>query len=295
MNSLPQPLTVGLTTFLSQELKSTVTIQNFTAIGGGCINNGGKITTSHGIFFVKWNSAKKFPGMFRVESNGLKLLSSAGAIRVPRVLGPGEHEGHQFIVMELIQAKNRSLNYWDLLGQELATLHKASSPYFGLDENNYMGSLPQFNEQKISWIEFFSTQRLDVQLKLAINSHAAPISLIEKFHALYEKLPTLLTEEKPSLVHGDLWSGNLITDENGNPCLIDPAVYYGNREVDLAMTHLFGGFDDEFYQSYQNAFPLPPGLQERIDIYNLYPLLVHVNLFGQSYLHQVLSILKTFD
>jgi fructosamine-3-kinase len=132
-------------------------------------------------------------------------------------------------------------------------------------------------------------------LKIGIDSHAISLAISKKFESLFKNLPSILIEEKPSLLHGDLWNGNLIPDNNGSPCLIDPAVYYGNREIDLAMTQLFGGFTETFYKSYQNAFPLERGFQHRLEIYNLYPLLVHVNLFGQGYLSQVLSIINKLD
>ena len=180
------------------------------------------------------------------------------------------------------------------MGARLAALHRCSKDFFGLDHNNYIGSLRQFNHQQTSWVNFFIEQRLNVQLKLAIDSGMMDSKWLNEFESLYAKLPAMLPEEKPSLLHGDLWGGNLITDEKGEPCLIDPAVYFGSREADLAMTKLFGGFDDEFYTSYQHTFPLQPGYDKRFDIYNLYPLLVHVNLFGGSYKSAVANILKAF-
>lgn len=285
---------VDVVSSISDFFHQDISIKNFSQVGGGCINNGGLIQTSRGDFFLKWNDAKKYPAMFQAEAKGLKLLGNANTIRIPVVTTVGEKGEYQFILMEHIKSQPRSENYWEVLGKELAALHQSSNSSFGLDHDNYMGSLPQLNAQKNSWIDFFIIQRLEVQLKIATDFHAVENSLTKKFHALYKKLPSILHEEKPSLVHGDLWSGNLITDEKGNPCLIDPAVYYGHREIDLAMTQLFGGFNDAFYQSYQNAYPTLPGLQERLDIYNLYPLLVHVNLFGQSYLSQVNTILRTF-
>ncbi|HZI24010.1 MAG TPA: fructosamine kinase family protein, partial [Chryseolinea sp.] len=154
--------------------------------------------------------------------------------------------------------------------------------------------LPQFNNQNTSWVNFFIEQRLQVQVNLAIENGVAKADWEKKFAALYNKLPGLIPVEAPSLLHGDLWSGNLITDEKGEPCLIDPAVYYGNREADMAMTKLFGGFSGRFYAAYQEAFPLSPGHEQRVDLYNLYPLMVHVNLFGGSYVHSVESILGAF-
>jgi fructosamine-3-kinase len=268
--------------------------KGFSFASGGCINQGGKLKTTLGDFFLKWNDIKKFPGMFEAESKGLKLLREKNTIRIPEVIGFGESEGHQFLLLEFIEEKFRQKKYWQHLGNKLASLHRRSSDLFGLDHDNYIGSLKQFNRQHASWLTFFVEQRLNVQLKLAIDSGIMDSEWSKQFESLYTKLTAILPEEKPSLLHGDLWSGNLITDENGEPCLIDPAVYFGNREADLAMTKLFDGFEDEFYISYHETFPLQPGYDKRLDIYNLYPLLVHVNLFGGSYKSAVAAILKAF-
>lgn len=291
---IPDQIKVGASLFLQRTLNQDLTLEKFFPCGGGCINNGGKLVTSIGSFFIKWNDAKRYPGMFDAEAKGLALLAESNSIRIPKVVGSAEHDSFQFIILEFIESRARSNEHWEILGRSLARLHKNSSSLFGLDHDNYIGSLPQVNHQKNSWLEFFITHRLNAQLKIGTDSGAIGISTVKKFEDLYKKLPDILTEEKPSLLHGDLWSGNLIPDENGNPCLIDPATYYGNREVDLAMTQLFGGFSDVFYPSYQNEFPLVPGFRERFDICNLYPLLVHVNLFGEGYMAQVNSILKSY-
>ena len=275
-------------------LPDSSSIWEFEFSGGGCINNGGKLTTAIGSFFLKWNDEKKFPGMFEAESKGLHLLHQQNAIRIPKVVGHGKNGLHQFLLLEFIEQKSRSKNYWELLGQRLAALHRCSSEFFGLDHDNFIGSLHQYNHPNSNWISFFVEQRLDVQVKLAMDGGAVDAAWGKRFEALYARLPSLIAVEKPSLIHGDLWSGNLITDEKGEPCLIDPAVYYGNREADLAMTRLFGGFSGEFYSAYEEVYPLPPGVESRIDLYNLYPLLVHVNLFGGSYVQTVESILRTF-
>jgi fructosamine-3-kinase len=184
--------------------------------------------------------------------------------------------------------------YWIELGRGLANIHKNRSPTFGLNHDNYIGSLKQSNSPTNSWIHFFIHSRINSQLKLAIDKGQLNSSHQQKFEILFKELPNLLPNEKPALLHGDLWSGNVIVDHHGNAVLIDPAVYYGHREMDLAFTRLFGGFNSEFYHSYFETFPLEPGFDNRVDIYNLYPLLVHVNLFGGSYANQVVSILNRF-
>ena len=269
-------------------------VQEFSFSGGGCINNGGKLRTKQGTFFLKWNGEKNFTGMFAAENKGLQLLSRQGVIRIPKVIGDGQKGSYQFLLLEFIDQRSKSKNYWELLGNRLAALHRVTTGFFGLDHDNYIGSLQQLNHQSSNWIDFFIGQRLLVQVRLAIDNGLAPSDWIRKFEALFAKLPGLIPTERPSLLHGDLWSGNLITDESGEPCLIDPAVYYGNREADLAMTRLFGGFSTTFYSTYEDVFPLPAGHAERVDLYNLYPLMVHVNLFGGSYVHSVERILRSF-
>jgi len=199
---------------------------------------------------------------------------------------------YQFLLLEFIEQRRRAPGYWEVLGHQLAQLHKCSAPSHGLDHNNYIGSLAQSNKTHRSWLTFFIEERLSPLLKLAIDDHHAPGVWMRKFETLYARLPSLLPDGRPSLLHGDLWSGNVITGHDGLPCLIDPAVYYGHREADLAMTHLFGGFEDGFYSSYESLYPLPTGFSERIDLYNLYPLLVHFNLFGASYAERITNILK---
>jgi protein-ribulosamine 3-kinase len=274
---------------------SGLSILDFSFTSGGCINHGGKLKTSTGTFFLKWNDALKFPGMFAAEAKGLALLDDAKVIRVPKVIAQGHTGSKQYILLEYIDAVRQHAEYWSNLGRSLAALHKVSSRAFGLHHDNYIGSLHQNNEWHPRWLNFFIEQRLNAQLKLAIHSKLADASLAKQFENLYKKLPEIIPNEKPALLHGDLWNGNLITDENGQPCLIDPAVYYGHREAELAFTQLFGGFDREFYHAYEESFPLQPGFSQRAELYNLYPLLVHANLFGASYIAQVKTVLRRYE
>jgi len=288
VNQIPNEVQEGVVNLLRQTSGSAAVIKDFSSASGGCINSGGKLSTSVGVFFLKWNSSQRFPKMFQAEAHGLNLLASAKAIRTPQVVGFSTVGSSQFILLEFIDGRP-STNYWQQLGTHLASLHRVTSEVAGLDQPNYIGSLPQTNTPRKSWIDFFITQRLEAQLRLLSSTDK---SLLHQFETLFKKLPELLVEEPHSLLHGDLWSGNLITTSPGAPCLIDPAVYFGNREAEISFTLLFGGFDDEFYTSYHEAFPLQRGFRERVPIYNLYPLLVHANLFGGGYLSQVKSILK---
>lgn len=266
----------------------------FSFASGGCINHGGKLTTSGGVYFLKWNDLETFPAMFGAEAKGLRLLRDAGALVVPEVIYVGYAGAHQFLMLEYVESVHRGRDYWEQFGRGLARLHKKSAASFGLDHNNYIGSLPQRNTSAASWVEFFIEHRLSAQLHMAIIQNRIDNVVVRKFDSLFRMLPEILPEEHPSLLHGDLWGGNIMTTSAGDPCLIDPAVYYGHREVDLAMTQLFGGFDPSFLSYYEEEYPLQPGWEGRLDVYNLYPLLVHVNLFGGGYSGQILSILKRF-
>lgn len=261
-------------------------IEEVQFLSGGCINNAVKLKTAEGSFFIKWNEAIE-EDMFAAEANGLRLLRADGNLCIPEVLGLGKVENKHYLLLEFIDSRYPAPDYWEELGRSLARQHHHSAEEYGLDENNYIGRLPQNNEQTTHWIDFFRDQRLNVQLGLAIYKGLVSDALVKRFKSLYPKLPELLPEEPPALLHGDLWSGNVMVGAAGQPCLIDPAVYFGHREAELAFTELFGGFDDRFYQAYEEEKPLEPGYNERKDIYNLYPLMVHVNLFGTSYLSGV--------
>ena len=269
-------------------------VMRFAFAGGGCINHVGVCETRNGSFFLKWNNLDRFPGMFEAEAKGLKMLKKSGPLYVPEVICRGEAEEFQFLVLENVREGRRAKDYWRNFGAGLARLHQTTAHNFGLDHDNYIGSLRQRNTQASSWTDFFRQHRLQVQLKLARDAGKVDTTLAKKFDSLFGRLNVLLSEETPSLVHGDLWGGNILITSKGQPCLIDPAIYFGSREMDLAMTQLFGGLDKSFFSDYENVFPLEPGYRERFDLYNLYPLLVHVNLFGGGYVRQVQSVLQTF-
>lgn len=270
-------------------------LKSFKAVGGGCINHGGKLSTQRGHnYFLKWNDLKKFPGMFSAEMRGLELLKHVNALKVPKVIAQHVTTQHQFLLLEFIESEARSIDYWKVLGERLSLQHRHTQDTHGLDHDNFIGSLPQRNHQHTSWCKFMIEERLQPQLEMAVESQHIDRQVVQRFERLFDRLRDFIPEEKPSLLHGDLWSGNVIVDNHGLPCAIDPAVYYGNREMEIAFTTLFGGFPTEFYDSYNAHFPLEPGFEERRDLYNLYPLLVHVNLFGHAYVSQVISILKRY-
>jgi len=263
-------------------------------LSGGDINQAAMFETTTGLWFAKWNRTDTYPGMFEAEARGLELLGNTNEIDVPAVIGTGEDQNCSMLVLEFIKPKRETDDFWEGFGQRLANLHKHTSSEFGLDHNNYIGSLDQINGQKTNWIDFFISHRLEIQIKLAVDNSRIDSATIRLFEQMYAHLADFFPVEKPSLIHGDLWSGNFMTNSKGEACIIDPAVYYGHRLMDLGMSKLFGGFAPKFYEAYHHEFPLENNWQQAVDIANLYPLMVHVNLFGGGYLGSVKSILKRF-
>lgn len=263
-------------------------------IGGGDINEARFLETSQGPFFLKMNAQPGAIRMFEKEAQGLRLLGDTGAIRVPRALGAGEAEGYAFLILEYIKEDARNQQFWENFGRALAELHRHTSQQFGLDHSNYIGSLPQSNHQHDSWAEFYILERLEPQASRAITDRGLWPGAVSDFDKLYKRIAETCPAEPPALIHGDLWSGNFISASNATPVLIDPAVSFSHREMDLAMSRLFGGFSPYFYEAYEAAFPCRPGLDERIDIYQLYYLLVHVNLFGGGYVKPAQNIVERY-
>ena len=279
---------------LSAKLNKNISILRDDYVGGGSINDTRVFYTNEGAFFVKFNSASRFPGMFEKEARGLTLLSDADEIKVPRVIGFGESGDSAFLILNYIKSVSKKSGFWETFGKNLAALHRHTQAEFGLDHDNYIGSLPQRNRSHKTWADFFREERLEPQISMAFNRGEIDRPVLIMFDRFFSKLEGLFPEEPPALVHGDLWSGNFMVDEKGEPVIIDPAVYYGHREMDLGMSRLFGGFDHRFYEAYHDSYPLEPGWQERLEYCNLYPLMVHVNLFGGGYAGSVKSILQQF-
>jgi len=280
---------------LSQKLGEDVRLENYAPVGGGCINSCYKLSTTSGDFFIKYNRADKFPGMFEAEARGLEILRTSGAVRIPKIILQQDFGNTSILVLEFLESGNRQQNFWRDFGANLARMHRVSNTRFGLDHHNYIGSIVQANFQHDTWNSFFSSERLNRQLITAIkNRHMEPVILFAA-DRLYSRLEQLIPAEPAALLHGDLWSGNYLTGPQGEACILDPAVYFGHREMDLAMTRLFGGFAPEFYEAYAEEFPLQPGFEERLELMQLYPLLVHVNLFGGGYVQQAEQILKKYS
>lgn len=291
---IPEEISGFVSNWLISNINPACRITGFSTLYGGSINNNFAVTTTTGNYFLKYNKSSEYPEMFRKERMGLELLASTNTVYVPEVLLDAETINYGFLVMKLQKQVNPVARYWEILGIQLAELHRNKAPGFGLDYDNYIGSLKQSNTRHPSYIEFFIKERLEPLLKTAYEKKLLNNNDASHFSSLYKKLAEILPEEEPSLIHGDLWSGNLIVSSEGFPCIIDPAIYYGHRESDLAMSKLFGGFSPLFYRSYNETYPLFPGWEERIRIHQLYPLLVHVNLFGGSYATSIREIIRVF-
>jgi fructosamine-3-kinase len=302
-------------------------------VGGGSINATYRlITKDNRQWFCKINDSSPFPDFFEKERKGLERLRREEICRIPAVVAHETSGGTQVLILEWIDQGPVTGDFWSSFGEQLARLHRVSSASYGWEVDNYIGSLPQqnthlpakdgqsppyyqhdqsqhpshqhptFQEQSqlqvrppiTMWTDFFIRCRLEPQIRLASTKGLLPAAALRQFERLYTALPAIFPEEAPSLLHGDLWSGNFLCDEHSQPVLIDPAVYFGHRSMDLAMTTLFGGFEPAFYDAYHYHFPFPPNYREQWEIANLYPLLVHLNLFGKSYLGNILHTIQRF-
>jgi protein-ribulosamine 3-kinase len=281
----------ALATAIGESLGVSLRPRPAARVHGGCINECYRWEIDGGAIFVKVAPARS-SAMFEAEAAGLEALRLADAVRVPRVLSVGTHAGTAWLALEWIQSGAASRVTDSLLGEQLARQHHSSHPTFGWSRNNTIGSTPQLNDWDGSWVAFFRDKRLKFQLSLAAqNGHGGRLQ--QRGGALLSCLDELFSSYRPipSLLHGDLWGGNRIADEQGRPVIFDPAVYYGDREADLAMTRLFGGFSAGFYSAYAGAWPLDAGAAVRVDLYNLYHVLNHLNLFGGGYLGQATQMM----
>ncbi len=268
-------------------------IRSARSVGGGCIANAQKLETISGKEYFLKSYSETGSDILRNEANGLKELAKADSIRVPEVI----FHDDDILLLEFIRTGSRRTDFSEIFGRQFADMHRFTADRFGFFENNFIGATPQINAHlSDNWAEFYWEHRLLYQFKLAEHNGYVNESFRNSFTSLESRIPKLLdgTEEPPSLLHGDLWSGNYMVDDQGNPVLIDPAVYYGHREADLGMTRLFGGFDNHFYAAYNELFPLPAGWESRIDLYKLYHVLNHLNLFGTSYYSHAVSIVKSY-
>lgn len=290
-DSLPGSVRAAAEAALGERAGRPVRITQVRRLGGGCINPSARLETDADLIaFLKWNP-RPLPGMFPAEAQGLTALRAAGGLRVPEVWGAGEPaactDAAAWLLLEYIEPGRPAPDFADRLGTGLATLHRAQAPRWGWEHDNYIGSLPQRNGWLDDWETLWRDRRLEPQLRRAREAGFFSGEDARAWSRLLDGLEELLVgaeQDGPSLLHGDLWSGNVYAGPAGEPVTVDPAVYHGHREVDLAMTELFGGFPARFYDAYREAWPVDEAYAAvRRDLYQLYPLLVHVNLFGAGY------------
>ncbi len=275
---------------ISQQTGQDFQLVNTRSIGGGCINQAYQLIGKGQEYFVKLNSASQVE-MFAVEALGLEAMYNTDSITVPKPICWGTVENNSYLVLEYYPLGRGTKEGWQEMGRQLALLHKkGTSSRFGWQTNNTIGSTPQINDWQDNWADFFAEKRIAYQLKLANrrgSSFRHNPDIIEHIR-IYLKTHNPI----PALVHGDLWSGNASFTSEGQPIIFDPACYYGDREVDLAMTELFGGYPASFYQGYQQEYPLDEGYESRKTIYNLYHIINHFNLFGGGYEYQAQNIIN---
>ena len=275
---------------IKQELNSN--IKELSQLGGGSINSVFLVELEKSKIVLKINDSLRFPGMFENEKKGLLKLNASG-VKTPQVIFERSKDNLAFLALEYIQ--NGNYENWELFGEKLAILHMNKNEFFGLDYDNYIGSLRQINKKENNWKGFYSNQRLLHLTRFAFDKELLSKADSKKMEELCFKLDTYVPFTKPSLIHGDLWSGNLIFDLQGKPVFIDPAIYYGHPEMDWAMLSLFGSYPETAMKSYCNFIPLENNYFEREKIYQLYPLLVHLILFGRSYYRDIYEILNFYS
>ncbi len=282
----PMDLWQAIAETITEATGKPFTVRDHQEVGGGCINRACRVSDGKRAYFVKLNQSARLD-MFAAEAAGLEAILRTNTLRAPRPLGYGSAGDQAFLVLEYLETGHGGRDSMVLLGRGLAAMHRHSTPHYGWERDNTIGSTPQPNPPEQDWVRFWQHHRLGHQLELAAAAGYGG-RLQERGRRLLEVVPAFFPgpPHPPSLLHGDLWSGNYAVLHTGEPVIFDPAVYYGDREADLAMTELFGGFPEAFYAAYREAWPLPPEYAVRKTLYNLYHILNHLNLFGGGYRSQ---------
>ncbi|WP_313580468.1 fructosamine kinase family protein [Chishuiella sp.] len=270
-------------------------IETIVPIKGGDINDAFRIESFNKKYFLKVNSATNFPNLFIKEARALNTIKETKTFPIPKILNLGEvGKDFQYLLLEWIEPSTPTVVNWEKLGRNLAKLHQNTNNQFGWSEDNYIGIVLQPNKFENNWNDFYAQNRILPMMKLLKNKQLITSKQIKSAENLCKQFDSIFPKEKPALIHGDFWNGNIISGEKGEFNLIDPAIYYGNREMDIAMAKLFGGFDDTFFDAYQEINPLEPGYEERLPVTQLFPLLIHAYLFEGYYVKDVQTILKKF-
>lgn len=270
-------------------------IDSIVPIKGGDINDAFRLESFDKKYFLKVNSANNFPHLFKKEARALEAIKKTKTFSVPKVVNVGEAgKDFQYLLLEWMETSTPTVVNWENLGKNLAKLHQNTSKQFGWSEDNYIAIVVQPNILTDSWSEFYAKNRIMPMIKLLQNKQLINSKQIKSAENLCKQLNSIFPEEKPALLHGDFWNGNILANKKGEFSVIDPAIYYGHREMDLAIAKLFGGFDDVFFDAYHENSPLAPNFEERLPIAQLFPLLIHAYLFEGYYVKDVQTILKKF-
>jgi fructosamine-3-kinase len=284
-----------LTECFSKFFNEPLEITHGESAPGGDISQTYIIYTNKGKYFIKVNAAMFGLDFFEKEARGLATLANAGSLKVPRPLFDGKFHQQIYVVMEYLEKGTPAADFWPDFGRSIAGIHRHTRDQYGLEYDNYIGKLRQHNENRPSWHEFYSSQRIMPLVYKAEKNKMLPSDTVCHAEQMCAKLYSLIPEEQPALLHGDLWKGNFMVYKTGKAAIFDPSVFYGHREFDLAIARLFGGYDEAFYQAYNETYPLMPGHIERLDIFQLYHLLAHLLLFGGHYREDVMNILKKYS
>ncbi|OBQ55462.1 fructosamine kinase family protein [Tamlana sp. s12] len=269
-------------------------IHHVSDLQGGDISHAYKIASDGRAYFLKTNEAAYALEMFQNEATSLGAIKHTNTIKTPEIVACGTFKNRAYLLLEFIPTKTADASDFKTLGKQLAQLHQNTQENFGFPQHNFIGKLTQSNTEHDNWLEFYTYERLLPQLNLATEKGLLKANETPSEAQILFTLKPLFENIKPSLIHGDLWSGNYLISDDDVPFLIDPAAYYGHYEVDIAMSQLFGGFDQEFYEAYLQEAERESFNQKRIEIYQLYFLLVHLNMFGYSYYTDVMHILRKY-
>ncbi|MDX1406999.1 MAG: fructosamine kinase family protein [Saprospiraceae bacterium] len=267
-------------------------IASLTPVAGGDINAAYRVSTVDGHhYFLKYHSGDQGHAMLMAEKAGLAAIRSTGRIGTPAIIAGSGCDKYGWLLLEFLPTKPPDRKDWSALGRQLANLHRVTDASFGFETDNFIGTLPQSNRRHDNWPAFYAQERLMPQIRMARSWFSG--EAWTRVEQLVARIPDLVDPGVPALIHGDLWGGNFLITAEG-PVLIDPAVCFAHREMDIAMSRLFGGFDPRFYEAYEDAWPLADGWEERLGLYQLYYLLAHLNMFGASYLGSVTRIIQTY-
>ncbi|MEP7144502.1 MAG: fructosamine kinase family protein, partial [Ferruginibacter sp.] len=270
------------------------TITHYEPVHGGDISDAYCLYGQDAKYFLKVNDAQRYPGMFEKEENGLRTLNQNSPLAIPQVIRCGNTLHQQYLLLEWLEKGSSGTGCWEDFGSGLAMLHQKKQPFFGWQEDNFIGSLVQHNQPHEAWHLFYAECRIMPLVTTLFNAGAFSKADLVSAELFCKKMERLFPFEPPALLHGDLWSGNFMVTGTGYAAIFDPAVYYGHREMDIGMTQLFGGFDRRFYDAYNESYPLEKGWQQRMPLTQLYPLLVHAVLFGGHYVVSAKEIIKHY-